>query len=75
MANGIKIDKDAFKEGDAPFQRSALFDGIKNMNDTLTVHIEKDDKRMKKLENRKLQDKGFAGAMGLIGGFIAGLFK
>ena len=43
--------------------------------ETLQVRGEKCDKKFEKLRNGKRTDKGIAAMFGLVGGFVASLFK
>ena len=89
MPNGIRISKEAFlhagngeQNSKRDAQREMLFDGILALNNkvdslllSFTEQKEKCNGKFDKLEKRKNIDKGFAGAAGVIGGFIASFFK
>lgn len=83
MANGLPIDIETFrnlKSSDAKLD--ALFDVLAHMNSS-GYECESDreerlktcEDRFKALEKGEWRDRGFAGGMGLIGGFLAGFFK
>ena len=74
MPNGI-WDKDTYITADAETRDKMTFDMIKAIFDKQCTQIEKNEPRFKALENRKWKDKGFAGAAGLVGGFLAGYLK
>lgn len=83
MANGLPIDIDTFrnlKSSDAKLD--ALFDVLAHMASSgyecgsdRERRLQNCEKRFLSLENRKWTDRGFSGSMGLIGGFLASLFK
>lgn len=69
MANGsYEIDEDTFKKMPVEDQNWITYKTFNKYRDDIEC-------RIRDLEKGKLKDKGFAGAMGLIGGFIAGLTK
>ncbi len=83
MANGLPIDIETFrnlKSSDAKLD--ALFDVLAHMAGAgFECSMEREafrkicQGRITKLEQRHWKDKGFASGMGLIGGFLASLFK
>ena len=75
MPNGEGIKKDTFTEADEKTRIALTFDLLSEIHENQCAQLEKCDGRFKTIENRKIQDKGFAGMTGFIGGFIATLFK
>lgn len=83
MANGLPIDIETFrnlKSSDAKLD--ALFDVLSHMassgyecEDDREKRLQTCEQRFKALESRKWTERGFSGSMGLIGGFLASLFK
>ena len=69
MANGeYEIDEATFKGMTVEQQNWILFK-------TYNSDREKDNKRFKTIENRKLADRGLSIGSGFVGGFIAVLLK
>ena len=64
MPNGIIDIEDFEKSKDTDWKLNVLFK-------TLTLNIEKIDKRFEKLEKRKLADRIYSFAGGIIGGILA----
>jgi len=86
MANTHGIRKETYVNADDKTQAALTFDmldnisnSINNLNTRFETQVcsctEKISSIDKKVDKRKLTDKGFAGMSGIIGGFIAGLFK
>jgi hypothetical protein len=80
--SGHGVKKETYVGANDETFRSLTYDMLDNISSNVLEfkekhldQVEKCHSRFKKVENRKLTDKGFAGAMGLIGGFIAGMFK
>ena len=83
MANGLPISKETFHALHSPEAKlDALFEVLVHMNSSgyeceedREKRLTKCEERFQKIETRKWKDRGFSGSMGLIGGFIASLFK
>ena len=83
MPNGIKVKRDDFNDlikGDMILGLGILYETQIEMQDFLKDTIAKIDdrfakgqERFKKIENRKLVDKVWAGTGGIIGGALAAL--
>ena len=83
MANGLPIDIETFrnlKSEDAKLD--ALFDVLAHMASSgyecetdREERLKTCEQRFRTIEGRKWTDRGLSGSMGLIGGFLASLFK
>jgi len=71
----ISVSRETFENYDTEGKLNTLFDCICSINDNQCEQVDKCEPRIKALENRRFKDKGFAGLMGLMGGFAAGLVK
>lgn len=83
MPNGLPIDINTFRKlGSSEDKLDALFDVLVCMHAS-GYECESDrerriancERRFKKVEAKEWKDRGFAGGMGLIGGFIASFLK
>lgn len=83
MANGLPVDIDTFRKLEsADAKLDALFDVLTHMHSSgfecaadRERHRMDCDRRFSAIESRKWNDRGLSGGMGLIGGFLASLFK
>ena len=75
MPNGSGIEKSTFVDADEKTRIAMTFDLLSEIHDAQQAQISKCDKRFKPLERRKWFDKGIAGGIGAIGGFMAGFFR
>ena len=82
MANGLPIDLETFEKLPPSEQTVAIFKTLLYMNNSgyecgtdREKRLAACEQRFKIIENRKWKDRGLTGSMGLIGGFIASLFK
>lgn len=82
MPNGLPIDIETFEELPPDKQSVAIYKALVHMlNSGFECAAEREEyrkscsQRIAALEKRNLRDKSFAGGAGLIGGFLASLFK
>ena len=69
------ISKESFEKCDTNPKLDILFDLIKDIYDLQAENPKACDKRFVVLENRKLRDTAASGMFGLLGGFLAVIFK
>jgi hypothetical protein len=82
MTNGLPIDLETFESLPERQQNAAIFKMLIYMqssgyecHDDRERRLHRCEKRFEAIENRKWTDRSLTGGMGLIGGFLASLFK
>ena len=75
MSADMEVTVEQFKHLSREDQMAMLFQTLKQRNCETKERIEKCELRFQKLANGKRIDKGIAGTFGIVGGFIAGLFR
>lgn len=73
MPDGIIDIEDFEKNKDTDWKLNVLFKTIVSYTEKIDARFEAGNQRFKKIENRKLVDKVWAGAGGIIGGALAAL--
>ena len=71
----ISVTRKTFEDYTTEGKLNTLFDCMCSIHDNQCDQVEKCEPRIRKLENRRIKDTGFAGLMGLIGGFAASLAR
>jgi hypothetical protein len=71
MSNGITINKETFRQLDTDTKLDSIFDVLVNIHEECKCRFGTCEVRFKRLENRKIKDKGLAATAGLVGGFLA----
>lgn len=78
----LQISRESFASLPPEEQSKILYDILSNISDKIDEfieihqnHMEKCDTRFRRIENRKIFDRGIAGMMGFLGGFIESLMK
>ena len=71
MTNGINVDEESFAKLPIEDQLVAIYRLEVAKHAEQCKQVEMCERRFAGLDKRKLKDSGFAGTMGLIGGFLA----
>lgn len=71
----MEITEEEFEKMDRNTQMVILYQTLQKRNVTTQEHRKECEKKFFKLHNGRRQDKGIAAMFGVVGGFIAGLFK
>ena len=69
--DGIQINKATFQQLDTETKLDAIFDVLTAIHNQCVCRANTCEVRFKRVENRKIRDKGIAATAGLVGGFIA----
>ena len=71
MNNGIRINKETFMRLEPDEKLGAIFDTLVSIHGQCICREKNCEVRFKRIENRKIRDKGIAATAGFIGGFVA----